>query len=329
MLLHTTIGHAQTAYSGQIDFQLADSIAALYKGEKLTHLPLLSQQLTSSLPSEVEQFRAIYTWVCTNIENDYGEYWKNKKKQEQLAHDSLALASWSASFGARMYQKLLKRQKTICTGYAYLIAELAKLAGIECIIIDGYGRTGNANTGEPGMPNHSWNAVRLDDSWYLCDATWSSGHTNLPEQIFIPDYNDGYFLADPELFAMNHYPMEPEWLLMDHVPDFTDFLYGPLVYKHAFKHRIIPLEPARMDIHFKKNETVRFLLQAPKTTDLSSIHLELASRTNTYSVTPKMRWTEKGLLELTHRLDRRIHYDVHIKIGEQHIATYTARTKRN
>lgn len=328
ILLSSGLVHAQIPDIDSAVFPKADSIANLYQGESLTHLPLLAQKLTASLSTDLEKFRAIYTWVCLNIENDYSEYWKNKKKQEQLQHDSLALANWNTSFGARMYQKLLKKHKTICTGYAYLVAELAGLADIECTIIDGYGRTVHSNIGEPGIPNHSWNAVKLNDHWYLCDATWSSGHTNLPDQIFVSDYNDGYFLADPELFARNHYPLETEWFLMDHVPELSDFLHAPLVYKHAFKHQILPLEPPRMDIHFKKKDTVRFLLQAPDTIDISSIHLELSSRTKSHQITPEIRWTEEGLLELTHCFNRRLHYDIHIKLGLQHIATYSARTKK-
>ena len=76
----------------------------------------------------------------------------------------------------------------MCTGYAYLIKELCFLANIESEIIDGYARTVRSNIDALDMANHSWNAVKLNNKWYLCDATWSSGYT-LNKSIFINPFS--------------------------------------------------------------------------------------------------------------------------------------------
>src|SRR5690606_27087132 len=105
--------------------------------------------------------------------------------------DPEGLKEWNRKSHPRVLQTLLRQHKTVCTGYAFLVKELAYHAGITCEVIDGYGRTPQANIEGDGIPNHSWNAVQLNNAWYLCDATWSSG-TNDPQQAkFIKKYNKG------------------------------------------------------------------------------------------------------------------------------------------
>ena len=104
----TGISKAQLSDFGNVDFRKADSVANHYKSESLKNLPLLSYNLTNSLPSQVEKFRAIYTWVSTNIENDYWGYVKNKQKRKQFQNDSLALCNWNKSYLPKVAEKLIK-----------------------------------------------------------------------------------------------------------------------------------------------------------------------------------------------------------------------------
>ncbi|MDX2301635.1 MAG: transglutaminase domain-containing protein [Microscillaceae bacterium] len=320
---------AQITDFGKVDFHQADSIAALYKGEKLSNLPVLVYKLTASLSTKLEQFRAIYTWLSTNIDNDYDYYLKNKKKREQLQHDSLAFAQWNEDFQVQVFKKLLKEQKTVCTVYAYLLKELASFADIDCKIIDGYGRTIAANIGEPGIPNHSWNAVQLNNKWYLCDATWSSGGFNIQEKKFIRNYNDGYFLAKPELFVRNHYPLDTAWILMYDKPSLGEFLTAPLIYKSAFNYHITPVSPKVMKMQLTKGETITFLFKAPDSIPLDDIQLELISENNIHTVKPDILRTQEGLLALKYSFVTTGYYDVHIKIGDNYIVSYTIQVKKN
>lgn len=125
-------------YSG--DLHRADSIANIYKGEDLYNLPLLVYKLTNTLESDVEKFRSIYTWVCSNIENEFWYYQKNKKKRKRYRNDSLALEEWNSYLLPLVFKKLREEKATLCSGYAYLVKEMAGFADIECEIIDGYGR---------------------------------------------------------------------------------------------------------------------------------------------------------------------------------------------
>ena len=58
---------------------------------------------------------------------------------------------------------------------------MAGFANIECVIIDGYGKTAQNPIDTHSTPNHSWNAVKLNGDWFLCDATWSAGQIQVTE----------------------------------------------------------------------------------------------------------------------------------------------------
>ncbi|KAG1657647.1 Kyphoscoliosis peptidase [Nymphon striatum] len=166
-----------------IDFAKADSVAFIHKGESLENLPVLTHNLTANLTTDAEKFRAIYTWVCTNIENDYGSFLKTSSKRKKFAEDRDAFLEWNNSFTPKVFEKLVNEKKTACTGYAYLISELANLANLKCKIVNGYGRTATLRLDENSIPNHSWNAVELNNKWYLCDATWSAGRILIEEGV--------------------------------------------------------------------------------------------------------------------------------------------------
>ncbi|NEQ54303.1 MAG: hypothetical protein F6K11_29935, partial [Leptolyngbya sp. SIO3F4] len=244
----------------KIEFTKADSVAALYPSHSIKNLFGLVNKLCSPFDNEVEKFRAIYTWVCLNIENDYQLFLKNQNKRKKLINKPAELAQWNKGFSKKVFETLLEKQKTVCTGYAYLIKEMAGYVGIQAEIVDGYGRTTNANIKGEGRPNHSWNAVQLNGKWYLCDATWSSGNivTDGKETKFNKFYDPGYFLADPELFVWNHFPLDTTWLLMDNPPTLQEFLNRPIIYRGAFTHQIRPLFPEKLALAVTKGESVKF-----------------------------------------------------------------------
>ncbi|WP_338765691.1 transglutaminase domain-containing protein [Bernardetia sp. ABR2-2B] len=329
-LLSIEVAKAQVSDFESVDFRKADSVANHYEGESVENLPLLSYKLTNSLPSDVEKFRAIYTWVSKNIENDYLGYVKNRRKRQKFQDDSLALKNWNKSFLPKVFEKLVKEKKTLCTGYAYLVRELATMSDIECKIIDGYGRTATTNTNEENsIPNHSWNAVKLNNKWYLCDATWSSGFFDTEKNEFISEYNEGYFLAEPKLFLKNHYPLEEKWMLLENKPSLSQFLKAPLVYKYTFNYQLIPVEPQKMKIEIGKNEIISFLFEAPDSLKTETIELELSLGSSKYSKKPLINRTKEGFLELKYTFEKLGHYDVHIKIDNQYLVTYTVRVRRN
>ena len=206
--------YAQRSDFNEINFQKAETIANRYKGEELYNLPVLTFKLTSQLDTDVERFRAIYYWISHNISGDFDLMSKNERKRKKLKNDPEGLGQWNNHFKKEVFNKLLHKKKTLCTGYAYLLKELSNLAGIESEIIYGYGTTRIIKSDFQNMPNHSWNVVKLNGKWYLCDATWSSGFTDMSTFLFEFNFDNAFFLMEPTEFVKSHRPIEEKWTLL-------------------------------------------------------------------------------------------------------------------
>lgn len=329
LFLVGTFSYGQRSDFDTIEFNRADSIALRYKGASLKNLPVLVHNLTTDLSTDVEKFRAIYTWVCTNIENDYGAFQKTVKKRKKLLGDPEALTEWNDSFTPKVFKKLVAQRKTACTGYAFLVRELAALADINCKIINGYGRTPTLILDKNSIPNHSWNTVELNGKWYLCDPTWSAGRIVLDEDgpRFEAEYFDGYFLADPALFVKNHFPLEIDRTLLSQPPIFDEFIKGPVVYKEAFLYNIIPSEPAKMHIQTRKYEDVFFAFKVPKTFKSESLTLLVNNGVSDKNVEPKVTLNQNEC-RLRYAFEKSGTYDVHLWVDGTIVATYVVRVRR-
>ncbi|MDN3492520.1 transglutaminase domain-containing protein [Winogradskyella bathintestinalis] len=316
-----TICNAQVSDFKTIDFTKADNIAKLNKDGSLENLPVLVHKLTSKLTTDVEKFRAIYTWVCTNIRGDYKQQNKVKKSRENFKNDSIGYLIWNSEFKKTVFKKLLNQKKTICTGYAYLIKEMCFIANIESVIIDGYGRSFETNVEKLESANHSWNAVKLNNKWYLCDATWSSGYM-INGQLFIQEYNDGYFLTDPILFAKNHFPIQKKWFLNDDQIK-AKFRAEPIVYGETFSQKTIPISPKKLVTTINKNEEINFkfkYLKSINTDEISLIQISGADK-KPYKIYDLKN--ENGIISFKCKFKSNGFYDVHLNIKNDIVATYT------
>lgn len=327
LILTFNISNAQVSDFMSIDFNKADSIALHYKDHSLNNLPLLAHKLTTSLITDVEKLRAIYTWICTNIKGDFNQDRKVLNKQKKFKNDSLAYMEWNEEYKQTVYKKLVKYKKTMCTGYAYLLKELCFYAHIKTDIVNGYGRTVYSNIDSLELTNHSWNAVKLQDKWYLCDATWSSGYMD-SSGSFVQEYNDGYFLADPELFAQNHYPIEKKWLLLDVLVQ-TPFIASPLVYGEAFKHKLLPALPKEMKVHSTKNKKVFFKLKTLENKEKNSISLVYFLGDRKIEILTSEMKSSNEFITFACTFKYTGIYDVHLSVDDDIVATYTILIKKN
>jgi len=92
---------------------------------------------------------------------------------------------------------------------------LFRYAGLHCVSITGWAKgatyqPGDIVTSEPA--NHSWNAVYVDDSWFLLDCHWATRHDNSVDIKY--DYDDFYFLTDPTEMIFSHFPEDAAWQLL-------------------------------------------------------------------------------------------------------------------
>ncbi|HEY8934700.1 MAG TPA: transglutaminase domain-containing protein [Cyclobacteriaceae bacterium] len=304
-----------------IDFEKADSIAALYPNHSLKNLKMLADKLTTPLPTEIEKFRAIYKWICNNIEYDYALYIRSKEKERKLKGETLQ--AWNKTFSSLVFKTLLNKQKTVCSGYAYLVKALASQAGLHCVMIDGYGRTSQSNIGGKGNANHSWNAIQLNGKWYLCDATWSAGAYDTEALKYVKRFDDSYFLAEPSMFVRNHFPLDSAWTLLNHKPTLNNFLNGPLFYSNAFKYKINLLSPETFDVVASKDKPVIFQFTKNADTTLEQVELYIKGPGASNIMSPKLYEKSAGLYCFDHTFTTRGTYVVHLLLNHSFVTSYT------
>jgi len=327
LIILTNCLYAQVSDFKSIDFTRADNIAQLHQGTSLKNLPLLAYQLTSKLPTQIEKFRAIYVWVCKNIKGDNAQFNKVNRKRKKMKNDSISFKRWNHEYKKIAFKKLLRQKKTMCTGYAYLIKELCYLANINCEIVDGYGRSVESNIKELELANHSWNAVSINNKWYLCDATWSSGYLN-EYNAFVQIYNDGYFLTDPLLFGKNHFPLEKKWLLNENITA-TGFVSAPLIYGETFENNITPIHPQKMDVIVRKNNEITFSFKSTKNISNKSIALVRYIHNEEKKLKIYNTKNKNKVISFNYKFKNKGVYDTHLKINDDIVASYTINVSKN
>ncbi|MEQ8926740.1 MAG: transglutaminase domain-containing protein [Fulvivirga sp.] len=303
------------------NFQKADSVAKVYLGFSLNNLPQLASNLTSFSNDEVERYRAIFTWVCENIEADIPNYRINNRKRNRFKNDTSKLEEWNSEFSKIVFKRLLEDKKTVCMGYSYLIMQLCYLANIKAEIVDGYGRSTTSIYDGFGLPNHSWNSVYLKGRWYLSDPTWSSGDINSENSEFYQKYNDGYFLVEPTEFSYTHYPLDKKWLLNDSSLTFSEFQERPLVYKNAFKKSIFPKEPNLFNRVIEKGESIEFIFKSKSVKNLQNISLEII-KGSTIKLIDNYEVLDESHFKFNYHFTSKGKYDIHLKVDDTYISTF-------
>ncbi|MGH0143527.1 UNVERIFIED_CONTAM: hypothetical protein FKN15_034190 [Acipenser sinensis] len=140
---------------------------------------------------EHQKVKAIFNWVCHNIEYDL----EALKNTELISTDPA---------------EIFKRRKGVCCGYSCLFEEMCRVAGLECVQITG----GCGENQIKGKSRHSWNAVRINKEWKLLDPTWAAGYVNSDRTKFFFKYDEKYFLTDPNVFIEDHFPDDSKWTLL-------------------------------------------------------------------------------------------------------------------
>jgi hypothetical protein len=149
-------------------------------------LTSISQKITSNLSDDSLKIAAIYFWITSNISYDFR--FKNRVESDTTL--------------TQEPYNVVKTKKAICIGYAKLFKELCQLNNITAYIVEGIVKNGH---GILEIEGHAWNVVRLNENYYLLDATWGAGDVGLAQK---------YFLRPPSVFLENHLPQDPIWQLL-------------------------------------------------------------------------------------------------------------------
>jgi len=223
-----------TAQSYTLADEHARSIA------KTRNLEQLSAKLTSPFTDTILKYRAIYTWIAENIKYDCQAF-HNPEKGAYLAED------------------VLRKGKSVCSGYSSLFEELCKRSGLECVTIDGWSKSDYGSIGRKfsPQPSHAWNAIKIDGEWKLCDPTWGAGYIEGNCEKFNKKFEDFFFCSPPSLFALQHYPKDTSWFLGANISK-QEFQELPFFDLASLKYNIELTKPTKGTLQYKKGKPIEF-----------------------------------------------------------------------
>jgi hypothetical protein len=269
--------YSQFTEFDSLDFTFPDSIAAYYQGYSLKDEEKLALVLTKDFSREIDKFRCIFKWVTDNIAYDLDLFHESNQKNNEYRFKRNKLEKWRKQFDKKLTRHLIQNKSSICSGYASLLKRLCQFAGIPCEIISGYGRT-KFPIGR-GAINHAWNAVSINNRWYLCDPTWASGYVDEDETHFIRRFDRHYFLADPVLFSANHFPADPSWFLTFDKPTLRSFLDAPLKSTGFIKYKINHYRPEIGKLNVTPDSLMRFSFTSNlPAKSMKSVHVDIYKR---------------------------------------------------
>lgn len=294
---------AQTIDYRKLDYTQIDSYVDSLKNKKFRRTSDLALALTSRYDKDYEKVRAIFIWITQNIDYDYKDFFDETHLERTLKHTRP--------------QKVLRRHKAICAGYARLFESLCNTAKIKSQTITGYSRQQAKDIGRRSIQaNHAWNAVSLNNQWYLLDATWATGSTISGMKLF----SEEYYLTPPEQLVMDHLPKDKMWQLLKESVSLKQFQDFPAVHDGFFS-SIAEFYPKngiiKADIYCPV--TVKFRLKENRPVKLANVVIQKQT------IQPTLESTivdENGLYACTFSIARKGSYLVDVFINRHDTFTY-------
>jgi hypothetical protein len=217
----------------------------------------LAQQLTAPYNTDLEKVRSIFRWITEHIAyttrprgliRARGALYKPEPMDSLLALKPV---------DEIVAYNVLQKRSAVCNGYARLFKTLCSYAAIQAEIVNGYARVGLDRAGNRFRSNHSWNAVYVDSTWRLLDATWASGYISFSDE-FVKHYDDFFFFPDPEQFIRSHYPEDLKWSLLQHPPTLREFYHTPFKLTAFAKYGIGTYAPESGVVEAAVGDTLQF-----------------------------------------------------------------------
>jgi transglutaminase/protease-like cytokinesis protein 3 len=228
-----------------------DSIMRSYK-HKINYeddLPKLTYFIRTNFDSDSARLRASFIWITENIAYDVKAYLKEDPSAGRIDY-------------------ALKKKKAICGGYSLLLKYFCDAFNIENSIVHGFGRTGKRGVvlNQRNLrPNHAWNAVKINGTWRLIDATWASGFSSEPEEEkdmkFTKRFDETYYFTPAEKMILNHFPVQNRFQLNRPIVSEMAFKNQTMFLSGYLRDSISKVIPDSSIIRVKKGDTITIRFQ--------------------------------------------------------------------
>lgn len=196
------------------DYTAIDEHARNAPDDLASSLADLTAYLIKPAKNDFEKTRAIFTWLAANVRYDVKAVTSPSPKRYPLEE---------------RIRRTLKYKKAVCQGYSETFRAMCQAAGLKAYFVTGWSKRDEQKSRVSREPDHAWNAIYLDDEWYVLDVTWAAGHVRpnkSGKNRFVRKFNDVHFLTPPATFVYRHLPSDPTWQLLDCPIDIATFKGG-------------------------------------------------------------------------------------------------------
>lgn len=187
----------------------------------------LAQYVTTSEDNKVQRVKALHDWVASHIRYDVPLLRAVERGERP-------------DFSSQQAENVFRDRIGVCAGYANLMKALGDAADIDIEVVTGHTRQSVGGVG------HAWNSVKIDERWYLIDATWNAGHVE--GESFIAEYTTDYFLTPAGAFGRNHFPENPDWQLLAEPISRAEFMRLPNLRPSFFERGLTLQSPNRSQV---------------------------------------------------------------------------------
>lgn len=158
----------------------------------------VAEYITSGCEDDYQRIRAIYQWLCENIEYD----------------TSYSIYTADSCYDAK---------KGVCQAYSELFYQLAKAVGVKAEIISGKSKKHDGSVSSSG---HAWIfAYTRENHGILLDPTWGAGYVDTSKSLFTRRENCWvWFNVNPEWMILSHFPDDDSYQLIKTPMSYEEFL---------------------------------------------------------------------------------------------------------
>ncbi|XP_076331137.1 hillarin-like [Tachypleus tridentatus] len=218
-------------YNDPAVFAELDQVAINVAQEDQVTFTDLVRPLIARCVTDVEKARAIFRWIT--VKN------LNNMTFDSNIYDDTPMA-------------LLRGIKNGTESYHVLFKRLCSYAGLHCVVIKGYSKSAGYQPGDSVQDSrfrNSWNAVYVAGAWRFVQCNWGARHLVNSKETSQPgsgnkddslryEYDDHYFLTDPNEFIYEFFPFQPEWQLLKRPVTLQEFEENPFVRSLFFRYRL-------------------------------------------------------------------------------------------
>ena len=175
----------------------------------------------------------IFKWISQNIEVDCDNY--SGKLQT-------ALTTYNSGKGGFV-------------GISNLFLTMCLRLNIHSELVNGLVKSMKNSDGTiVSVEEHVWNLLIINDTYYLVNPTLGAGTCDGKE--YIKRYNMFYFATKPEYFIRTHYPILPDYQLLDNPISYDEFKSMAFLRHYFYYNGFETVKPDNNTISLKDDSTL-------------------------------------------------------------------------